>query len=127
MAGSTRSPGSGKGSWYVPKQLRLKLEPEWQAGVFLGRSWTCDTNYIGLSDGSVTTARALVRVPEARRWDAPKLLAIAGTPMALKTINFDTIEETSDPHRGPAGHRQDGPEDDVHVRRIPITMRDLVA
>ena len=49
--------------WYVPKQRRTKLEPVWRSSFCLGRSWNTDSDFIGLADGSVTTARAMVRVP----------------------------------------------------------------
>ena len=59
--------------WYVPKKKRTKLEPNLRAGFFLGRAWNTDANYIGLSDGTVTTASAMVRVPESERWSADRL------------------------------------------------------
>ena len=112
--------------WYVPKRRRTKLEPKWRSGVFLGRMWNTDANYVGLADGTITTARALVRVPESQRWDTAKLLAMSGTPLSMRTVNFDRLEEAEDPHRGPAGHRHDGPEDEAQQRRVPIQLRDLV-
>ena len=112
--------------WYVPKKRRTKLEQKLRAGVFLGKMWNTDANYVGLSDGSITTARALVRVPESQRWDGSKLLSITGTPLSMTTVNFDRVEEADDPHRGPPGHRQDGPDDDAPQRRLPILVRDRV-
>ena len=67
--------------FYVPKKRRRTLDPKYRFGIFLGRSWTSDQDYIGLLDGSITTARAMVRVVEASRWDARRLQKIAGTPM----------------------------------------------
>ena len=103
--------------WYAPKKRRLKTDPTLRARAFLGSSKSTNTNYIGVPNGSATTARALFRVPESGRWDAPEPLAIAGTQMALKTINFDKVEESSDPHRGQAGRRHNGPDDDAHVQQ----------
>ena len=54
--------------WYVPKKRRGKLEPRWRNGVFLGRAWNSDQNYVGLLDGTVVRARALHRVIPSLRW-----------------------------------------------------------
>ena len=80
-------------SWYVPKKRRTKLEPTWLNGVFLVRDWSSDQNFIGLADGSVTRARAMVRVVESQRWVAARVLGVAGTPTSLSTTGFDVIEE----------------------------------
>ena len=66
----------------------------------MGRSWNTDTNYIGLADGSIAAARAMVRVPASQRWDAQKIEAVTMTPLNFKTVNFDRLEEATDPHRG---------------------------
>ena len=87
--------------WYVPAKRRTKLEPRWRSGVFLGRSRNTDANFIGLADGSVTTARAMVRVAESERWVADTLFAITGVPMSRGAVNFDVVEGAVDPHRGP--------------------------
>ena len=50
--------------WYCPKKRKAKLEPRWRYGVFLGRAWNADSNFLGLMDGTVVRARAMVRVIE---------------------------------------------------------------
>ena len=111
--------------WFVPAKRRTKLEPRWLNGVFLGRAYNSDQNFVGLSDGTVTTARAMVRVVPSCRRDKDRLLRVSGTPLALNTANFDSIEDTDDPHRGPPGHREDGLEDehDELARRVPIVLK----
>ena len=63
------------------------------------------------------------------RWDADRLMRVSGTPIALSTAHFDSIETAVDPHRGPVGHRDDGAEDDDPteplIKRMPILHRDL--
>ena len=61
------------------------------------RSWNSDQNFIGLTDGSVTKARAMVRVPESERWQGGNLLKIPGTPTTMHATNLDLIEEERDP------------------------------
>ena len=46
--------------WYVPKKHRAKLDARWRYGVFLGRASNCDQNYVGLANGSIVAARAIV-------------------------------------------------------------------
>ena len=61
-----------------------------------------------------------------QRWNADRLLSITGTPLTMTTVNFDSVENAVDPHRGPPGHREDGPDDEAtSARRIPILQRDL--
>ena len=48
--------------YFVPKQNRAPMALRWRYGVFLGRAMNADQNYIGLADGSVTQARAMVRL-----------------------------------------------------------------
>ena len=114
--------------WYVPKKRRAKLEPRWRNGVFLGRAWNSDQNYVGLLDGTVVRARALVRVLPSLRWDAERITKVSGTPLSMNVLNFDGIESHHDPHRGPPGHRHDGPDADTDqtTRRVQILLRDLL-
>ena len=114
--------------WYCPTKRRATLEPRWRYGVFLGLSWNTDANFLGLMDGTVVRARAMVRVIPSQRWDVERLRRVTGTPMSLNTAIFDSVEDATDPHRGPAGHRQDDAdrEDlDVLSRCAPILLRDL--
>ena len=78
--------------WFVPKKHRAKLDARWRYGIFLGRASNCDQNYVGLADGSIVTARAIVRLVPSLRWNFDKLGAIAGVPMDFKTKNYDVIE-----------------------------------
>ena len=91
--------------YYVPKKRRTKLEPIWRHGIFLGRAWDSDSNFIGLSSGQVTTARAMVRTIEASRWQADRARRVCGTPQD-NSLEFNAqadIEAEPDPHRGPPG------------------------
>ena len=54
--------------WYVPKKLKGKSEQPWRYGVFLGRALGSDQNYIGLRNGDVVRARAIVRLVAGSRW-----------------------------------------------------------
>ena len=54
--------------WFVPKKHRAKLDSIWRYGTFLGRASNCDQNFIGLSDGTIATARAIVRLVPSLRW-----------------------------------------------------------
>ena len=48
--------------WYVPKKHRAKLDARWRYGVFLGRALDSDQNFVGLSNGTVVCARAIIRL-----------------------------------------------------------------
>ena len=111
----------------MPAKRRRKLEPRWLNGVFLGRAWNSNQHVVGLSDGTVVRARAMVRIVPSLRWDAQRLLSVSGTPTDLSIATVDSIEETDDPHKGPPGHRDDGPEDELDqlANRVPILMSDL--
>ena len=75
--------------WSVPKALRSKLDQRWRYGVFLGRSISSDQNFIGLPNGRVIRARAIVRlVPEAR-WKKDLLFAVAMTPLQDSPTSLD--------------------------------------
>ena len=69
--------------WYVPKQLRGRMDVRWRYGVFLGRALHSDMNYIGLHDGTVITARAMCRVVPSARWSSDRLNRVTGTPYDL--------------------------------------------
>ena len=84
--------------YFVPKQNRAPITLRWRYGVFLGRAMNADQNDIGLADGSVTQARAMVRLIPGVRWDVARVERIAGTPTALSTQALDTVEEALEPH-----------------------------
>lgn len=73
--------------YYIPKNARRKLDPRWKLGVCLGKAWGPDQSYIGVPDGSVIRARALVRVVASKRWPAARLARITMTPKTKKGNN----------------------------------------
>ena len=112
--------------WYVPKKHKAKLDARWRYGTFLGRAANCDQNYVGLADGSIVTARAIVRLVPSLRWSLDKLRAITGVPMDFKTRNYDVIEETEDPHQhASADEPIDAEGPDAASRRLRITYAHL--
>ena len=112
--------------WYVPKKHRAKLDARWRYGTFLGRAANCDQNDVGLADGSIVTARAIVRLVPSLRWNFDKLGSITGVPMDFKTKYYDIIEEAEDPHQHAS---TDGPADaedpDAASRRLSIRYAHL--
>lgn len=87
--------------WYVSNKLRTKLDARWRYGTFFGRSMNSDQNLIGLNDGSVTCARAMLRVIPSLRWDTNKVGNISGAPTDMKIQHIDNIEQEADPHIHP--------------------------
>ena len=87
--------------WYVPKKLRSKLDQRWRYGVFLGRSMSSDQNFVGLANGDVVCARAIVRLIPETRWDADRIGSIRITPFDFKTTALDIVEEDPDPYAHP--------------------------
>ena len=110
--------------WFVPKKHRAKLDARWRYGVFLGRASNCDQNYIGLANGSIVTARAIVRLAPSLRWSNEKVGLVTGVPMDFKTKDFDVIEEDAAPHNHPEVV-EDPEVDDVASRRLRIGMEHL--
>ena len=108
--------------WFVPKKHRAKLDARWRYGTFLGRAANCDQNFVGLADGSIVAARAIVRLVPSLRWSFDKLGAITGVPMDFKTKNYDIIEEAEDPHQHASTDTPADAEDpDAASRRLRIT------
>ena len=62
--------------WFVPKNMRSKLNQRWRYGIFLGRSLSSDQNFIGLNSGDVTCARAMVRVVPNIRYSSDRISKI---------------------------------------------------
>ena len=114
--------------WYVPKKQRMKLDVRWRHGIFLGRSMNSDQNYIGLIDGSVTCARAMVRLVHKKRWDTDHVGNISALPMDFKTRQLDIIEQGSEPHAHETTE-DDQKEDDSmppsKTRRVQVTWKQL--
>ena len=67
-------------------------------------------------------------VPEIR-WDKKRVQNVAGTPFSMNETVHDEIGDTDSPHRGPDGHRDDGPDADDPAsavqKRLPIVLCDL--
>ena len=106
--------------WFVPKKHRAKLDARWRYGVFLGRASNCDQNYIGLANGSIVAARAIVRLVPSLRWSMEKVGAVSGIPMDFKTKDYDSIEEDASPHTHPED-TEDPEVPDSLSRRLQIT------
>ena len=85
--------------FYVPARQRHKLDPRWRLGSFIGRSWNSDQHFIALHDGTVTRARAMVRVVERLRWSLPRVENINVTPDMHTTATLDDIENHEGPHQ----------------------------
>ena len=105
--------------WYVPKKHRAKLDARWRYGIFLGRALNSDQNFIGLANGSVTVARAMVRLVLRLRWDMDKAGAISQVPMEVKTQQLNIVEEEHESQAHPeAAKGHDG--DRSASRRLRI-------
>ena len=99
------------------------MDQQWRHGVFLGRSASSDQNYVGLLNGSVVRARAIVRlIPEAR-WDARKVLAVTTDPMTENTHMMDALENTKDTVVEDVEPGEPG--DEPQRKRVRITLQDL--
>ena len=111
--------------WYVPKRRRVKLDVRWRYGTFLGRALHCDQNYIGLHDGTVTCARAIVRVVPTSRWDFDRIQRITDVPTDVKTKAIDQIEETLEPHANADDKDVEEERQQGNVHRLKVTIKDL--
>ena len=109
---------------YVPKKLRAKLDQRWRYGIFLGRALSSDQNMIGLNNGEVVCARAMVRVIPGVRWDADRVAKIHVSPMNFKTSSQDRIEEEAEPHTHPEP-TADGEDQTRQSRRLRILDADV--
>ena len=67
--------------FYLPKKTRAKMDARWRYGTFLGRALSSDQNLIATADGSITRARAMVRVVPSSRWDASRVQSVVATPL----------------------------------------------
>ena len=110
--------------WYVPKKHRAKLDARWRYGVFLGRASNCDQNYIGLANGSIVAARAMVRLVPSLRWNLEKIGLVQGVPMDFKTKDYDKIEEEVSPHTHHE-EREDPEASERETRRMQISYPQL--
>ena len=87
--------------WFVPRKLRAKLDQRWRYGIFLGRSLSSDQNFIGLHNGEVVCARAIVRVVPGIRWAPDRISNISTSPLTFKHGSMDRIEEDPEPQAHP--------------------------
>ena len=110
----------------MPKKHRAKLDARWRYGVFLGRASNCDQNYVGLANGSIIAARAIVRLVPSLRWNLEKVGVISGTPMDFKTRDYDIIEEHEAPHTHPDAS-EDPEMDESAFRRLRISAEHIRA
>ena len=111
--------------WYVPKKARGKLNARWRHGIFLGRSLSSDQNYIGLSSGDVTTARAMVRLVPSLRWDLERASKVKMTPTTLKMANIDILESEDLPKKSDEPNLEES-EEEKAKKRLKITTADIV-
>ena len=65
--------------------VRHKLEPRWQEGVFLGLCWRTGAAFVGTPE-DVVMAHGLRRVPEDARWKADVLQRVSGVPWQLRQL-----------------------------------------
>ena len=82
-----------------------------------------DQNFVGLANGDVVCARAIVRLIPETRWDADKIGSIRITPFDFRTKTQDTIEEDPDPHAHPEPKSSDA--EPRPTRRLKIYDKDL--
>ena len=111
--------------WFVPKKLRAKLDQRWRYGVFLGRSLSSDQNYVGLNNGDVVCARALVRVVSSIRWNVDRVSKIHTSPITFKSSGQDLIEEEVEPHTHPAptGDAEESSRQSQRVRLVDADVQ----
>ena len=102
------------------------LDHTWRYGICLGRALHSDSNFIGLNDGSIVTARAMVRVIPQNRWCVQRMHAIAGVP-GVHRAAFDSIEAEPEPHAFASSEMPvDSDEQKSSIRRrLKITLKDL--
>ena len=104
------------------------MDVRWRFGIFLGRSLSSDQNVIGLSDGTVTRARAMTRVVPSLRWSRDRVENLLATPIKerLPPQSLDDIEAETNPRDHDAGEM---PEDDLDPakikRRLKIELKDV--
>lgn len=94
--------------FFIPKHSRGDADPRWNFGVFLGRAWASDQNRIGLSDGTVTRARALARTIDSKRWQPQRCERIRAVPWKEKPKKQDALKESPSPtsHLSPCSMNQ---------------------
>ena len=90
----------------------------------MGRSMASDQNFVGLANGDVVCAMAIVRLIPETKWDADRIAAIRTTPFEFKTKAQDIIEEDPDPHAHPEHKHSDA--DPRAPRCLRIHDKDLV-
>ena len=88
-----------------------------------------DQNFVGLPDGSVANARAMVRLVPNSRWSIQWVQNLVATPSNLKgrLNDEDRIEEEIEPHQMADAPSMEGqPDSNVRVPpRLKIMLQDL--
>lgn len=73
--------------WFAPKRLRRTIDQRYRHDIFLGRAIGSDQHAVGLTNGDVIRARAIVRRIPPARWY--RRLALA-----LKTTRLQGVQDT---------------------------------
>ena len=69
------------------------LDPRWEPGTWLGRSWGTTLHRVMVSSKKVIEVRSVQRVPKPERWDSGVLNDLVATPSRW-TIADDDVEPT---------------------------------
>ena len=92
-----------------------------------GRALSSDQNGVGLRNGEVVRARAIVRLLPEKRWDSEILLSISTTPLTENNNWLDKLEARADPHTFDSADDGRDPASSSAQRRARITYKDLQA
>ena len=113
--------------YFVPSKLRGNMDANFKFGIFLGRSWSSDQNFIGLSNGSVVRARGMARTTLANRWQQERAARIVAVPWDETPRGLDRLEEQPAPHaiHRPDDDHRDAEDDSRIVKRIKIIYDDI--
>ena len=117
-----------KHMWFAPKRLRGKLDQIYKYGTFLGRAMASDQNCIGLQNGDVIRARAIIRLVPAARWDSKLALSVKTTPLTESTRYLDATEALEQPHQHPdIDEGREAPRSSPQLRMVKIALKDRKA
>ena len=84
-----------------------------------------DQNFIGLPNGDVVCARAIVRLVPSVRWNMDLIAALKATPFDFKSKAQDLIEEDPEPHNHP--NPSPDPQPPKEGQRAPKRLRNYDA
>ena len=71
----------------------------------------------GLANGSVTGARAMVRLVPKKRWDMNQIGNITAMPMDYKTKHLDIIEQGPEPHANAPNEEEEVDDETIPPKR----------